>query len=105
MIELIVVITILGVLAAIAIPRFVGVQSNSAIKAHNANVRTIESAATLYVASLANETDFSSHDIDDVVSAGFLSAVPSVPDNSGVTGPYTLTFTATGNATASPGQQ
>ena len=58
LVELIVVIAILGVLAAIAVPRFTSVQNNAAVKAHNANVRTIESAATLYVASLPNESDF-----------------------------------------------
>ena len=52
LIELIVVIAILGILAAIAIPRFGTVQTNAKIKAHNANVRTIISAAQLYIAEV-----------------------------------------------------
>jgi type IV pilus assembly protein PilA len=56
LIELIVVIAILGILAAIAIPRFGAVQTNAKIKAHNANVRTIISAAQLYIADVGLPT-------------------------------------------------
>ncbi len=50
LIELIVVIAILGILAALAIPRFAGTQTTARVRAHNANVRTIESAVALYQA-------------------------------------------------------
>jgi len=54
LIELIVVIAILGILAAIAIPRFANVQANANSKADEANIRTIEGAAQLYLAAQAN---------------------------------------------------
>ena len=54
LIELIVVIAILGILAAIAIPRFANVSADSQLKADAANIRTIESAAQLYLAAQAS---------------------------------------------------
>ncbi|HOK63242.1 MAG TPA: prepilin-type N-terminal cleavage/methylation domain-containing protein, partial [Soehngenia sp.] len=56
LIELVVVIAILGILAALAIPRFVGTQENAKKQTHNANVRTIESALSLYAAEKGKYT-------------------------------------------------
>lgn len=50
LIELIVVIAILGILAAIAIPRFVGVQATANARANTTNIATLRSAAELAVA-------------------------------------------------------
>lgn len=50
LIELIVVIAILGILAAIAIPRFTGTLNNSKLKADDATVRVIQSAVQVYKA-------------------------------------------------------
>lgn len=50
LIELVVVIAILAVLALIAVPRLAGTTKKAAISAHNANVRNLESAATMYIA-------------------------------------------------------
>jgi len=50
LIELIVVIAILGILAAIAIPRFSGVRDTAAIGAAEADGRTILSAVGIYYA-------------------------------------------------------
>lgn len=54
LIELIVVIAILGILAAIAIPRFAGVTTNANTRANQANIATLQSAATLSVAENGN---------------------------------------------------
>ncbi len=48
LIELIVVIAILGILAAIAIPRFTGVQENARQKAEEATMKVVQSAVRLY---------------------------------------------------------
>lgn len=50
LIELIVVIAILGILAAIAVPRFASVQTDAQNTANAATLRTIESAWTLFQA-------------------------------------------------------
>ena len=48
LIELIVVIAILGILAAIAIPRFAGTQDNAKTRADEATARVIQSSVDLY---------------------------------------------------------
>ena len=50
LIELVVVIAILGILAAIAIPRLGKARDGADDAANNANIRTIESAMSLYEA-------------------------------------------------------
>lgn len=47
LIELVIVIAIIGVLAAIAIPRYNNVREKAANTAHNANVQMLKSAAIL----------------------------------------------------------
>ncbi|SCL82243.1 type II secretion system protein [Sporanaerobacter sp. PP17-6a] len=49
LIELVVVIAILGILAAIAVPRYTKSRRNAAVAAHNANVKTLEGAANLAI--------------------------------------------------------
>ena len=50
LIELIVVIAILGILAAIAIPRLGSSRQTAQDSTHNANVRILKSAAAMYIA-------------------------------------------------------
>ena len=75
LIELVVVIAILGILAAIAIPRFTGTQLRAQERTHNANVRTIQSAVALYEA----EEGALPEDIEELVSKNYLEAVPKNP--------------------------
>ena len=49
LVEIIIVIAILGTLAAIAVPQVGKFRIKAAISAHNANVRILEGAATMYV--------------------------------------------------------
>ena len=62
LIELIVVIAILGILAALAIPRFTGTLKSSKEKTDLATIRVIESAVQLYTA----ETGGTPTTIDDL---------------------------------------
>jgi prepilin-type N-terminal cleavage/methylation domain-containing protein len=50
LIELIVVIAILGIIALLAIPRFIGTLDRARINTHNANVRSLQSAANVALA-------------------------------------------------------
>lgn len=77
LVELVVVIAILGILAAIAVPRLSGSRDNANQKAHLANVRTIEGAVAMYMAD--NDVEMSDmNDIDDLVD-GYLKKVPDIP--------------------------
>lgn len=58
LIELVVVIAILGILAAIAVPRLTSSRKNAAITAHNSNVRTLESAANMYIADGGEDVEW-----------------------------------------------
>lgn len=79
LIELIVVIAILGILAGIAVPRF----SNSTVKAanvaHNANIRTIQSAAMMYMAENAIPTDGLDAATSKTNVEKYLQGWPTVP--------------------------
>ncbi len=55
LIELIVVIAIIAVLALIVVPKVTGQTKEADVAAHNANVRTLESAATMYIADGGEE--------------------------------------------------
>ena len=73
LIELIVVIAILGILAAIAIPRFADVQTNAQLRANQATARTIASAITMAEASTngfkdASGTALTSTDIENKIN-------------------------------------
>ena len=121
LIELVVVIAILGILAAIAIPRLTGSRNAAAISAHNANVRTLESAATLYVANGGTATaaaDVKAALID--ATTGTIQKWPVIPsqlagknvqlvaaDGTAATATtlaseYTVTITAGGAITVAP---
>jgi prepilin-type N-terminal cleavage/methylation domain-containing protein len=78
LIELVVVVAILGILAALAIPRLTGSRDSANRKAVIANLRTIESALSLAeadgvtITSLAGETG-------SLVSSNYLATEPKGP--------------------------
>ncbi len=88
LIELVVVIAILGILAAIAIPRMGTVQTNAKIKADIASARTILSAAQLAVAD--GKTVNSGSTLDATGLTDYLNAWPTAKH----TGTLTLVNTS-----------
>ncbi|MGI6731035.1 MAG: prepilin-type N-terminal cleavage/methylation domain-containing protein [Anaerovoracaceae bacterium] len=84
LIELIVVIVIVGILAAIIIPRLGGFQDTAQEKADLATAKTIYSAAMTYVAVDGGEIENLDHidDVEKLVSAGYLETNPNKADGS-----------------------
>ncbi|OZV12751.1 hypothetical protein CIW83_07605 [Tissierella sp. P1] len=82
LVELVVVIAILGILAAIAVPKLSKSRENAAIAAHNANVRTLESAATLAVSEGSGAIEWGKEEgeNDDGTRKGWENYLQSWPD-------------------------
>ena len=108
LIELVVVIAILGILSAIAVPKFGESRKNAADVAHKANKRTLESAAIMCIAKEGAPTadagvtwtgaksgDGATHMWED-----YLQDWPPAPTGTGDTSvdgkAYTVTISTTG---------
>jgi type IV pilus assembly protein PilA len=83
LVELVVVIAILGILAGIAVPKLSKSRENAAIAAHNANVRTLESAATLAVSEGLGKATWDKNtgntDTDKIKWGDYLQSWPDFP--------------------------
>ena len=114
LIELMIVVAIIGILAAIAIPLYANVQTRARVAKAQADTRTLASAVSLYNAHMGNLppalTDLTSAAINGVgQSAGpFMANVPtSPPGGTPAWGAYTyasstagtFSITATGDGT------
>jgi len=78
LIELVVVIAIIGILAAIAIPRFTGVRENANESVVIANLKSIQTAVELYISQEnTNTVDFD--DDDGTLLGPVLGTWPSGP--------------------------
>lgn len=75
LVELIVVLAILGIIAAIAVPRFMNVQDGAKETADDATEKNIGKAAELALAEGAEDEDI---DIEYLVSNGYLDEEPTV---------------------------
>lgn len=82
LVELMVVVVIIGILAAIAVPVYNNVASNAKDKADLANIRTIEGALQAYLAS--NPGDYSAltlaADADGTIAGTGVTGGKLVPD-------------------------
>lgn len=70
LVELVVVIAILGILAAIAIPRFTKATVSAQIKTFEANHRIVQSAISMYMADNNGALPVSTYDFTDEIDGG-----------------------------------
>lgn len=82
LIELLAVVVILGIIAAIAIPAVGGMIKNSKIDAHLPNAQQIANGARLYVTSEKIKTFPSTVTLDDLIKQGHLEHIKD-PSTSG----------------------
>ena len=77
LLELLVVLAILAILIAIAIPVYKNQKEKAAITAHNANVRVLETA----VESYRQDKGKLPEDINKLATGGYIKSVPAVPSS------------------------
>ena len=77
LIELMVVVIIIGILVAIAVPLYGGVQARARDNACMANVRTLNGAMAMYY---AEHYEFPG-DVGELESAGFIQEIPECPND------------------------
>ena len=93
LVELMVVVLIIGILVAIAIPVFNSAKANAQEKTCFANQRTIEGASQTWEAEFGNMTGLTSV---AVLEPGYLKAVPACP---GGGDPYDFVASTDGTST------
>ena len=102
LVELVIVIAIIGILAAIAIPKYQQSKKQAAITAHNANVRMLESAATMRLADGVDEKGVIWDESNDAKE--YVQKWPDVPKYIGHDNDtYTVTIKQNGEITVNPG--
>ena len=115
LIELIVVIAILGILGGIAVPKLSESRVKAAQTAHNANVRTLEGAATMFMAEndLPTGGEVVKWDPKGTTNnndkwALYIQEWPEIPkglkneEDTAVTDPYTVTIKSDGTIEVLP---
>lgn len=99
--EVLVVVVIIGILAAIAVPKYVNATTRANQTVHDANVRTLYSAAQVYMCKTWDETEKTADDMKEHLKAYLSEGV--YPENPTRSGTYKVTIDAEGRITVRPG--
>jgi len=117
LIELMIVVAIIGILAAIAIPLYANIQARARIAKAQADVRSLASAVTMYSAHMDGQLPSVLSDLTSAQtnSAGqkagpFMAAVPTPPAgwsssysySPGTNGTFTITAAGDGTTVSAP---
>ena len=109
LVELMVVVVIIGVLVAIAVPLYGAMTTRAANNAHDANVRTIKGSGSMYLANEGTpESDLSiTVELDPFLEGGLDSLVvppasDAYNDDGDTTQGYSVTITANGEVNVIP---
>lgn len=114
LIELVVVIAILGILAAIAIPRLGKSRTTAKLSTHDSNVRILKSAASMYIADhpeVGAETLLGGTETDPLLDYLDGGKAPEVPKglekykdvgDKNIEGSYIVKIDVEGNITVEP---
>jgi len=103
LVELMVVVVIIGILVAVAIPVFSNVQQSARTNVHNANVRILQGAATQMLAEnapLAGPVNWPTDNAGTTAWSRYLAEWPVNPLNPNDA--YTVAITAGGVVTVTP---
>lgn len=101
LVELMVVVVIIGILAAIAVPVYNNVTDKANQTAHDANVRTLMGAAQMY---LANDWDGAEKNANAMKTALEYNYIDGgYPVNPTDSGAYEVSIDGSGNVSVSPG--
>ena len=107
LIEVMVVVAVIGILAAIAVTVFANVQARARLAKAQADLRAVASAVTTYQARLGvlpadlNELTVTVADTSGLAVGPFLVAVPAAPASWSYAGMYSLTANGSFTLTAS----
>ena len=92
LVEIMIVVAIIAILAAIAIPNFIAYRNESQGNACVSNMSSLKTAAESYLTKNPNTTEFTDEMLAPTDGKGFLKKMPTCPKG----GAYTVTKDASG---------